>query len=147
MVNTIFFLGGEGAGSTKLGTKIMMGFSHEWQYHSFFFKKTVSHLSCGACSSLVPGPGFEPVPLALEAQSSNHWTAKEVPWQSHSFQQGFPFPVLSGVRVAMYVRPMLWWEISAVGLLGKTSPIFLPDCCCMGIYCLGWWPLSCDNSE
>ena len=60
--HNFFFFGGEGAGSTKLGTKIMMGFSHEWQYHSFFFKKTVSHLSCGACSSLVPGPGFEPVP-------------------------------------------------------------------------------------
>ena len=92
-----------------------------------FFLKGTSHLSCGACSSLVPGPGFEPVPPALEAQSSNHWTAGEVPWQLHSFRQGFPFPVLPGVRVAMYVRPMLWWEISAVGLLGKTSPIFLPN--------------------
>ena len=27
---------------------------------------------------LVPGPGIEPVPSALEAQSLNHWTIREV---------------------------------------------------------------------
>ena len=28
---------------------------------------------------LVPQPGIEPVPPALEVQSLNHWTAREVP--------------------------------------------------------------------
>ena len=28
---------------------------------------------------LVPRPGTEPVPPALEAQSPDHWTAREVP--------------------------------------------------------------------
>ena len=28
---------------------------------------------------LVPSPGFEPVPPAVEAQSLNHWTTGEVP--------------------------------------------------------------------
>ena len=32
-----------------------------------------------ACGILVPQPGFEPAPPALEAQSLNHWTAREVP--------------------------------------------------------------------
>ena len=28
---------------------------------------------------LVPRPGIEPTPPALEVQSVNHWTSKEVP--------------------------------------------------------------------
>ena len=32
-----------------------------------------------ACGILVPRPGIEPVPLAVEAQSPNHWTAREFP--------------------------------------------------------------------
>ena len=34
---------------------------------------------CTACGILVPQPGIEPVPPALEARSLNHWTAREVP--------------------------------------------------------------------
>ena len=32
-----------------------------------------------ACGILVPQPGIEPVPPALEAQSLNHWSTREVP--------------------------------------------------------------------
>ena len=32
-----------------------------------------------ACGILVPQPGIEPVPLAMKAWSSNHWTAREFP--------------------------------------------------------------------
>ena len=32
-----------------------------------------------ACSILVPQPGMEPVPPAVEVWSLNHWTAREVP--------------------------------------------------------------------
>ena len=32
-----------------------------------------------ACGILVPQPGIEPGPLALRAQSPNHWTAREFP--------------------------------------------------------------------
>ena len=28
---------------------------------------------------LVPGPGIEPAPSAVKAQSPNHWTAREFP--------------------------------------------------------------------
>ena len=34
---------------------------------------------CSACGILVPQAGIEPVPPAIETQSSNHWTATEVP--------------------------------------------------------------------
>ena len=36
---------------------------------------------CSACGILVPQPGIEPVPPAVEAQSLNHWTSREVPRQ------------------------------------------------------------------
>ena len=32
-----------------------------------------------ACEILVPQPGIEPLPPAVEAQSPNHWTARELP--------------------------------------------------------------------
>ena len=32
-----------------------------------------------ACGMLVPQPGVEPAPPAVEAQSLNHWTTREVP--------------------------------------------------------------------
>ena len=31
-----------------------------------------------ACRTLVPQPGIEPAPAALEAWHPNHWTAREV---------------------------------------------------------------------
>ena len=31
------------------------------------------------CRMLVPRPGIEPMPPAVEAQSPNHWTAREFP--------------------------------------------------------------------
>ena len=32
-----------------------------------------------ACGILVPRPGMEPIPPAVEVRSLNHWTAREVP--------------------------------------------------------------------
>ena len=32
-----------------------------------------------ACGNLVPQPGFEPIPPAVEAQSLSHWTSREIP--------------------------------------------------------------------
>ena len=34
---------------------------------------------CIVCGILVPGPGIEPMPLAVTAWSPNHWTAREFP--------------------------------------------------------------------
>ena len=36
-----------------------------------------------ACGILVPRPGLEPEPPAVEAPSLNHWTAGEVPEKTH----------------------------------------------------------------
>ena len=48
-------------------------------FFSFFFLFFfLSH--CGACRILVPKPGIEPLPPAVEAQSLNHWIIREVPF-------------------------------------------------------------------
>ena len=36
-------------------------------------------LHCAVCGILVPRPGIKPMPPAVEAQSLNHWTSREVP--------------------------------------------------------------------
>ena len=36
------------------------------------------------CDNLAPQPGIKPTPPALEAQSLNHWTTREVPVISSS---------------------------------------------------------------
>ena len=38
-----------------------------------------STMLCVACGVLAPQPGVEPMPPALEVQSPNHWTTREVP--------------------------------------------------------------------
>ena len=40
-----------------------------------------------ACEILVPPPGMEPTSLVLEAQSLNHWTAREIPRQNAIFKK------------------------------------------------------------
>ena len=47
---------------------------------------------CVAYGILVPQPGIEPAPPALEGQSLNHWTTREAPetfhFNSHTIFQG-----------------------------------------------------------
>ena len=38
-----------------------------------------------ACGILVPRPGIEPSPLAVEAHILNHWTAREIPQRAFYF--------------------------------------------------------------
>ena len=49
-----------------------------------------------ACGYLDPRPAIEPVPLALEVRSLNHWTAKKVPGQLYSCSQLFPVSSVEG---------------------------------------------------
>ena len=41
--------------------------------------KTTTTIDCKACGILVPWPGIDPMPPAVEAWNLNHWTAREVP--------------------------------------------------------------------
>ena len=66
-----------------------------------------------ACGILVPWPGSEPKPLALEVWSLNHWTAREDPppaygWQSFSLGCS----IFQG-------------RISPNSCLGDTKPVFM----------------------
>ena len=51
---------------------------HNFIYLFLFFTSFFFWLHCVACEVLVPRPGIKPAPPALEAQSLNHWTAREV---------------------------------------------------------------------
>ena len=51
---------------------------HNFIYLLLFFTFLKFWLHCVACEVLVPWPGIKPVFPALEAQSLNHWTAREV---------------------------------------------------------------------
>ena len=42
-----------------------------------FFYFWLHHAACGI---LIPRPGTEPMPPAVEVRSLNHWTTREVPW-------------------------------------------------------------------
>jgi len=50
------------------------------------------------CRILVLQPGFKPVPTTLEAQSFNHWTAREVPWPTF----------FTSSRSASHLGDLLW---------------------------------------
>ena len=67
---------------------------HSFSCASFFFFLSLSlWLPWAACGIFVPQPGIEPMSPALEAQSLNHWTAREVPFcTSLRLQCWLPFP-------------------------------------------------------
>ena len=46
----------------------------------FFFNFRGGGPHCAAWGILFPWVGIEPMPLAVEAQSPNHWTTREFPW-------------------------------------------------------------------
>ena len=70
-------------------------FSYTYIYTFLFFKFLFYFWShCMAWGILVPRPGIEPMPPAVEVQSPNHWTAREVPM--HSFSYSFPLWFITG---------------------------------------------------
>ena len=57
-------------------------------FHFFLFFFLFFWLHSTACGILVPWPGIEPLPPAVEAQSLNHWTTGEVPVCRFFFDDG-----------------------------------------------------------
>ena len=50
-----------------------------WYVILFIAEFISSFFGCMACGTLVPQPGSNPMPPAVEMGSPNHWTAKAVP--------------------------------------------------------------------
>ena len=61
-------------------SKAELGITHSLLCVLFFFWQ-----SREACGILVPRPGIQPVPPAVEAWSLNHWTTREVPTLSNFY--------------------------------------------------------------
>ena len=78
------------------------GTIHRPHYGFFFFFFWLHSMACGI---LVPGPGIEPMPPAIEEQSPNHWAIREVPqsliWELRSQKPHrwpkFFFPLKSSI--------------------------------------------------
>ena len=74
-------------------------------------------LRCVACRILVPWPGIEPRPPAVEAPSPNHWTAREV-WNWHSLDKD------SGlVTPDSYCSMPIWSSSYAIWKNNSVSPL------------------------
>ena len=52
--------------------------------HTFLFFHLFWHVMCEVCSISAPWTRIEPMPLAVEARSPNHWTTREFPKQTFS---------------------------------------------------------------
>jgi len=68
--------------------------SHKFPSFFFFF-----NFGCTACGILVPQPGNELVLPAVEVQSLNHWTTRDVATTSDlysCFLRPLPVPTVSG---------------------------------------------------
>ena len=66
---------------------LLVQFHHPLLFFLFLGGWRGLHLK--ACGMLVPWLGIKPAPPALEAQSLNHWTTREVP-SSFAFLTLFP---------------------------------------------------------
>ena len=85
----------------------------------FFFFATL----CIAYGILVPRPGIEPMPAAVEAWSLNHWTAREVPFWAFLF-------FLFYVFVGNFIFCGTWDPQSSLGhpeSLVAACGIYFPD--------------------
>ena len=77
---------------------VVLYFGHSFKMPSIIF--LVFFWPCHvACGILFPRPGIEPVPPAVEAQSLNHWTTREVPKMPSTCTPLSPLPSL-GQRMA-----------------------------------------------
>ena len=84
--------------------------THLFFFLFFFFFIWLHRVACGI---LVPRPGIEPVPPAVEERSVNHWTPREAPVTHHwpCFCLPFPTPWLwlhkNGYYPALVDTPIL----------------------------------------
>ena len=87
-------------GDTEIGTLMHSWWEYKmmqplWKTIWQLFKKldyslylrTLFFFGCVTHGFSVPLPGIERVPLASEAGSLNHWTAREVPWKTFFFKE------------------------------------------------------------
>ena len=77
-----------------------------------------------ACGILVPQPGIEPGPLAVKAQSPNHWTSKEFPGPTPlslplqathhmATAMGMTFPKIPALNAFLYlgIKCVASWDL------------------------------------
>ena len=67
-----------------------------------------------ACNILVPQPGIELVPPAVELQNTNHWTAREVPnLHSKLLREICYYSHFTGIELRLRVVKYFAWGVRA----------------------------------
>ena len=94
-------------------------------------------LCCSACGILVPLPGIKPASSALEVQSLNHWTTREIP-DLHSFLDPLSrtlcrwlFLLLWNTSVAFQDSTMPWIPLFFPGHL---LPVCFSECLLVTVF-------------
>ena len=80
-----------------------------------------------ACRISVPQPRVKPVPLALEAWSLNHWTAREVPWILFKMCQwveflGYMVTLFNFLRSCQTISHSRWTILGFPGAISGKEP-------------------------
>ena len=74
-----------------------------------------------ACGILVPWPGIEPVPPAVEVQSLNYWTTREVP---QIFLSLMPW-TWQGLNICLLIWSKLWYRTNNWGQKSEVEKVCL----------------------
>ena len=76
---------------------------------------------CAACGILVPQPGIEPVPPAVEAWSPNHWTAREVHIYLPTYLSIYHLSIYISISIYIYI------DIDIYITLTKSDKLWISD--------------------
>ena len=86
---------------------------------------------CAACGILVPQPGIEPVPPAVEVWSPDHWTTREVPEQSSLVSRILrcesdrpAYPETKATKGPLPCKSSLWSLAGCISATRPQSPCF-----------------------
>ena len=97
---------------------------HGFYYYYYYYYFWPCHIAWGI---LVPWPGVEPTPSAVEAWSLNHWNSKEVP---HAWF------LLLAVNKTLWVQPCHFWHVVTEGEENWKTPQQSWGAKVLGISCL-----------
>ena len=108
-------------------------------YLFFFFFCTTWHAGI-----LVPPPGIQPMPPAVEVQSLNYWTAREVPRYLSSLVKCL-FESFAPLFIYLFIKYLfIIYVFVCAGVLVAAPRIYIAACCVWDLHCGMWnivsWP-------
>ena len=91
----------------------------------FIFNFFIFWLHCMACGILVPWPGINPVPPAVESWSPNHWTTREFLGKSFNCEDCSYFPSASLLSLKLKILSNSLSALHGLGTQVLPCPVIL----------------------